>query len=109
MIYELRTYWAAPGKVENLHNRFRNLTLKIFKRHQIEVVGFWTPASPTPDTGDLVYIVRFQDEGAMQKAWEAFRSDPEWIKGRAESEVDGKLAVKVTSQVLYPTDYSLLQ
>ena len=43
MIYELRTYWAAPGKAEALHNRFRTLTLGIFAKHAMQVVGFWTP------------------------------------------------------------------
>jgi hypothetical protein len=109
MVYELRTYWAAAGKLEDLHNRFRHLTLGIFKRHQMDVVAFWTPADPTPETGSLVYIMRFADEAAMKAAWEAFRADPDWIAGRTASEVNGKLVDKVTSVVLNPTDYSVLQ
>jgi hypothetical protein len=106
MIYELRTYWAAPGKAEALHMRFRSLTMGIFKRHNIEVVGFWRPTQATPESGDLVYVVRFTDEAAQATAWEAFRADPEWIEGRARSEVDGKLTTKVTSVNLISTDYS---
>ncbi len=106
MVYELRTYWAAPGKIQALHERFRSLTMGIFKRLNMEVVGFWTPASPDPETGDLVYIMRFSDEATMKTAWEKFRSDPEWIAGRTASEINGKLAVKVTSVSLTSTDYA---
>ena len=108
MIYELRTYWAAPGKLEALHRRFRTLTLGIFARHQMEVVGFWTPAPFTPDGGDLVYILRFADEDAMAEAWQAFREDPEWVAGKKASETDGTLVEKLTSAILHPTDYSPL-
>ena len=105
MIYELRTYWAAPGKIDALHKRFRSLTLGVFKRHQMEVVGFWVPAPATPETGDLVYILRFPDEKCLEEAWAAFRDDPEWITGKANSEKDGSLVVKLTSVILSPTDY----
>jgi hypothetical protein len=106
MIYELRTYWAAPGKIENLHHRFRNLTLGIFKRHNMKVLGFWSPAPATPETGDLVYILCFTDEAAKTTAWTAFQNDPEWINGMAASEVDGSLLARLTSVTLHPTDYS---
>ncbi len=109
MIYELRTYWAAPGKIEALHNRFRTLTLRIFERYHMEVVGFWTPHPATPESGDLVYLLRFADATAMQAAWNAFRADPEWIEGRAASEKEGRLVEKLTSVILTPTDYSPLK
>ncbi len=109
MIYELRTYWAAPGKADALHARFRNLTLRMFARHAMDVVGFWTPKPETEESGTLVYMLRFADQEAMKKAWDAFRADPEWQAGKAASETDGALTTKVTSTVLNPTDYSPIQ
>jgi hypothetical protein len=109
MIYEIRTYWAAPGKMDALHNRFRSITLGLFKQYGMEVIGFWTPAPNTPTSGDLVYILRFRDEAAKKAAWELFDNDPSWIAGKAASEVDGSLVEKVTSQLLSPTGYSPLQ
>ncbi len=106
MIYELRTYWAAPGKIEALHKRFRTLTLGVFQRHNMEVVGFWTPQPATPESGDLIYILRFADEAAQIAAWEAFRQDPEWINGKAASEESGPLVDHITSVLMNPTDYS---
>ena len=32
-LYELRVYWAAPGKLDALHARFRDHTLKLFEKH----------------------------------------------------------------------------
>lgn len=105
MIYELRTYWAAPGKIDALHNRFRGLTMELFRRHHIDVVGFWTPNPATPETGDLVYLVRFVDEAAKEAAWASFRDDPHWVEGKAASEKDGTLVAKLTSVVFQATDY----
>jgi len=109
MIYELRTYWAAPGKSDDLHRRFRDLTVNVFKRHDMQLVGFWTPAPVTPESGSLVYILAFESTAAMEKAWDNFRADPEWINGKAASEVNGTLVEKITSVVLSPTDYSPLK
>ncbi len=109
MIYELRTYWAGPGKAEALHNRFRTLTLGVFARHGMQVVGFWTPEPATDESGDLVYLLAFPSTEAKEQAWAAFRADPEWVQGKAKSEVDGVLAARVVSRVLVPTDYSPLQ
>jgi hypothetical protein len=106
MIYELRTYWAAPGKSEALHQRFRTLTRGLFERHQIKVVGFWTPSPVTEESGDLVYLVAFPDQAAQEHAWAAFRADPDWQAGKAASEVNGALTRKIVSLLLLPTDYS---
>ncbi|MEN9934065.1 MAG: hypothetical protein RLZZ387_644 [Chloroflexota bacterium] len=109
MIYELRTYWATPGKAEALHSRFRTLTLGVFARRGMQLVGFWTPTADTETNGDLVYLMAFPDEEAGRAAWDAFRADPEWQAGKAASEVDGPLAARVTSVFMQPTDYSPMQ
>lgn len=109
MIYELRTYWCPPGKLDALNARFRNLTMRLFARHNIKVVGFWTPEPATPESGDLVYLLAFDDRASLEKAWAAFRADPEWQAGRAASEVNGSLVAKVVSTVMHATDYSPLR
>ena len=109
MIYQLRTYWAAPGKREALHERFRNLTLRIFARHEMQVVGFWTPEPITEQSGDLVYLLSFPSQAALDAAWAAMRDDPEWQQGKAASEADGPLTERIENHVLLPTDYSPLR
>ena len=38
-VYELRTYTTNEGKLDNLHARFRDHTVGLFKKHGIESVG----------------------------------------------------------------------
>ena len=108
MIYEYRVYEAAPGKLEALNARFRNHTLGIFERHGIKNIGYWT-ASVGDYSDRLIYIVAFEDASQRERAWAAFRADPEWNRVRAESEVDGALVARVFNSLLSPTDYSPLQ
>jgi NIPSNAP len=105
--YEIRTYTAAPGKLEELHARFRNHTMKIFKKHGMKVVGFWGPADKENGSENkLVYVMEFPNRAARDKAWKDFVADPEWKTARAESEKNGRLTEKVDSVILMATDYS---
>lgn len=105
--YEIRTYIAAPGKLEDLHARFRNHTMKLFKKHGMEVVGFWGPTDKEKGSENtLVYVMAYPNRAARDAAWKAFAADPEWQKARAESEKNGRLAEKVESVILGATDYS---
>ena len=105
--FEIRTYTAAPGKLEELHARFRNHTLKLFKKHGMEVVGFWGPTDKEKGSENtLVYVLAFPSREALDKASKEFRVDPEWLKAREESEKNGKLTEKVESVILMATDYS---
>src|SRR6267378_195164 len=45
--FEMRTYYAAPGKLDDLLARFRNHTLKIFENHGIANIGYWLPETNT--------------------------------------------------------------
>jgi uncharacterized protein (DUF1330 family) len=108
--FELRTYTAAPGKLEELHARFRNHTLKLFKKHGMEVVGFWGPTDKDKGSENtLVYILAFPSRDAREKAWRDFRADPEWQAVAKESEKNGKLTEKIDSVVMMAADYSPLK
>ncbi len=105
--FEIRTYYAAPGKLEELHARFRDHTMKLFKKHGMEVVGFWGPTDKEKGSENtLVYLLAFPSREARDKAWKEFQADPEWRKAREESEKNGKLTEKVESVILMATDYS---
>ena len=108
-VYEMRTYYAAPGKLEALHARFRNHTIEIFKKHGMGVLAFWVPVDQTTGaaTGNtLVYILSYPSLDARKQAWDEFGKDPEWVAVKTESEKEGKLVDKVDSVFLAPTDYS---
>jgi hypothetical protein len=105
--FEIRTYYAAPGKLEELHARFRNHTMKLFKKHGMGVVGFWGPTDKEKGSENtLVYVMVFANRAARDKAWKDFGADPEWLSARKESEKNGRLAEKVESVILMATDYS---
>lgn len=106
LVYELRTYAAAPGKMSALHARFRDHTMRLFEKHGMKNIGYWTPIDQ-PDT--LVYILAHKSRDDAKKSWQAFIDDPEWKKAFAESQKDGTLTSKVVSQFLTPTDYSPLK
>ncbi len=101
--FEMRTYFAHPGKIEELHKRFRDHTSRIFKKHGMEIVGYWVP-NDKPDV--IVYILAYPTKAAADESWKGFREDPEWVKARKESEAGGPLVAKVESVWLQATDYS---
>lgn len=105
-LFEMRTYVAAPGKLEALHARFRDHTNKLFKKHGMELIGYWTPVDGDEAKDTLVYILAHANREARDKSFKAFIADPEWNKAKTESEKDGKLVAKVIEKFLKPTDYS---
>ncbi len=42
-VFEMRTYYAHPGKMEALHQGFREHTCKLFQKHGMTLIGFWSP------------------------------------------------------------------
>lgn len=105
-IFELRTYYAAPGKMEALHARFRDHTCKLFEKHGMTIIGFWNPTDPKEAKKKLIYVLAFPSKEAAARSWKAFSADPEWKAAKEASEKDGKLVEKVESVYLNPTDYS---
>jgi hypothetical protein len=109
-VFELRTYTASPGKLGALNARFRDHTIALFKKHGMEVVGFWEPIDKEAGAGEkLIYLLAHPSREAAQANWKAFREDPEWVKVKAESEVGGVLPAKIESVYLAGTDYSPLK
>jgi NIPSNAP len=108
-VYELRTYTAAEGKLANVNARFRDHTQKIFATHNMKSIGYWTPLEgPTADT-TLIYILEHPSREEARKNWAAFNADPDWVKAKTASEVDGRIVAKAESVFLNPTDYSPLK
>ncbi len=107
MLYEMRVYEAVPGKLPALHDRFANITLKFFEKHGIRVVAFWEPVIGV--SNQLVYILAWQDLAERERVWNAFASDPGWLRARAETERDGPLVARITNYILKPTPYSPMQ
>ncbi len=108
-VFELRTYTAAPGKLEALQARFRDHTVALFEKHGMANVGYWVPADPPRSEDTLVYLLAHDSREAAARSWDGFRNDPAWVAAKKASEVDGRLTVKVESVFLRPTDFSSLE
>ena len=108
-VFELRTYYAAPGKMDALNARFRDHTNRLFVKHGMTPIGYWNPTDTKDGQQKLIYILAYPSRAAADKSWQAFRDDPDWKKAKAESEKNGKLVDKVESVFLKPTDYSALK
>lgn len=106
-VFEMRTYTANEGKMEALHQRFREHTNRLFRKHGMEIVGYWTPQDEKDGKADtLVYLLAYPSRDAAKASWKAFGDDPEWQKAYKESHKDGVLVKKAESVFLDPTDYS---
>ena len=80
--------------------------MKLFERHGMKNIAYWTPQEGPQSADTLIYVLAHESREAAAKSWEAFVRDPEWKKVKAESEANGALVTKVESVFLAPTDYS---
>jgi NIPSNAP len=105
-VYELRVYHAAPGKLGELLARFRDHTNKLFKKHGMKAIAYWTPLDEPEKGNMLIYILQHPSREASVANWKAFQDDPEWKRIKEESEANGKLAEKIDSTYMALTDFS---
>lgn len=112
-VFELRTYTTPEGKLDALHNRFRNHTMKLFSKHGMTHIAYWQPTEEPKSANTLIYILSHASAEAGLQSFTAFRADPDWIKAKSESEKDGSLTLPqpegVKSVYMRATDFSPLQ
>jgi hypothetical protein len=113
-LFELRTYVAESGRLEALQARFRNHTVKLFEKHGMVNIGYWTPMKDQPGADNtLIYLLAHRDRAARDASFAAFGKDPDWQTARKASEekAGGSLTAKggVTNAFLKPTDYSKIK
>src|ERR1017187_9067017 len=102
--YEMRIYYAAPGKLDALNSRFRDHTCKLFEKHGMVNIGYWLPVTNTENK--LVYLLAYPSREMREKSWKEFMADPDWQTAAKESEKDGKLVLKADSIFLSATAFS---
>jgi hypothetical protein len=108
MIYELRIYHCAPGRLPALLNRFETITLGIWERHGIKQAGFWTTLVGSSNH-TLTYLLAWESMAEREKKWGAFQADPEWQAKRAETEAVSPIVANVLNEFLTPTKFSSVQ
>ncbi len=104
-VFELRTYTCFPDRLPNLIARFKDHTLKLFEKHHMRNVVYFTSIEKDGQS-KLVYLLAHKSEEDAVKSWTAFRNDPIWIAARDASEKDGKIVEKVESVFLNSLSFS---
>ena len=102
--FELRMYTVDTSKssIKDLHKRFRDGEVDIFKKNGMEVLGVWQSLD---DPNTLVYLLAHKDRAARDASWAAFQADPKWIELRT------KYPVTLTPKIfmMSAADYSPLK
>ena len=108
-VFELRTYTTFPGRLDALHSRFAQHTIRLFERHGMTNIGYFTPQDVPLAENTLIYILAHDSREVAEASWEAFVADPEWQRAYEESISDGGIVEKLESTFLDPTDYSQMK
>jgi hypothetical protein len=109
-VFELRIYRTNKDKLKNLDARFRDHTIRLFKKHGIQSVAYWHPTDEPSSKDTLIYIIRHDSRDAARVSWKAFGSDDEWRKVARESQKDGRfLRERPESIYMTATDYSAIK
>lgn len=93
--FEIRKYYAHPGKLPDLLKRFENHTMRLFEKAGMENIIYLIPEENADNS--MTYILGYPDAEARDKMWKSFSDDPEWKKAYEESHVNGPLVAKVES------------
>jgi hypothetical protein len=105
-VYELRVYHTYPGKLDDLLTRFRDHTMRLFEKHGMRNIAYWTPTDDPLKGNALFYVIAHPSRDAATANWKSFVDDPEWQMVRDKSEANGKLVEKVDSTFLVLSDFS---
>jgi len=108
-VFEIRTYHTLPGRLDALHKRFREHTMKMFEKHGMTNVAYWTFEDSPAKENTLIYVISHASREQAKANWAAFSADPQWQKIAADSQVDGKIVERVESVFVDATDYSPLK
>jgi hypothetical protein len=108
MIHELRVFHCVAGRLPALLKRFETATLRLFEKHGIKQLGFWTVAIGESNN-DLFLILQWESLAERERKFGAFLMDPEWLKARNKSEEDGPVEASITNTILVPTAFSMIR
>jgi hypothetical protein len=105
VIYEMRIYRCLPGRLPALLKRNETVVPKIWEKHGIRQVGFFTTLIGKSNQ-EATYFLAWESLAERERKWTAFVSDPEWIAARDKSEENGSIVANMASQLLVPTTFS---
>ncbi|MCC9020533.1 NIPSNAP family protein [Flavobacterium lipolyticum] len=104
-VYQLRIYEIFESNKNQFHERFRDHAMRIMMKYNFKITSIWE--SKSDKKTEFVYFLEWPDETTMKKAWEGFKSDPEWIAIKKEFTAKyGNVVGNIEDRILTKTDYS---
>lgn len=100
MIYEVREYVAAPGRLGAVLDLFTSATVPMLDKHGMELVSAGRTMIGEHSFGELVYTLRFDDLAELDRKWNAMLGDPEWVAALTAAEADGPLFASMRRRIL---------
>ena len=67
-----------------------------------DIVGMWEPSDGREK---LFYLLRWNSADARERAWHAFRNDPDWIAVKAAAEAAGPIVSKMEFYLLHDAPF----
>jgi hypothetical protein len=100
MIYEVREYLPVPGRLNDVIDMFKSVVIPLFRRHGMAIVhaGFTTIGDNA--FNELVYAMRFSDLADLERKWQAFLADPDWVAALTDREKSGPLYQAIRRRIL---------
>ncbi len=104
-IFDLRLYTCTPGKETAFRDRWRDHVVRLYQRHGMENLGWWTT---TDREHPRVFVSLFAHKSLadINAAIAAYHSDPEWIAIEKATETEGKFRSGVVAYKLSPASFS---
>jgi hypothetical protein len=85
VIYELRIYHCYPGKLLDVVKRFREHTTKLFERHGLRNVVYWTALDEPMKSSTLYYVLAHLAARQRRQTGKPFRME----SGKSSFEANG--------------------
>lgn len=101
MIYELRSYECAPGRLPRVIQRFEQDALPLWEELGIRPVGFWTTEIGESDQS-LHYMLAWESLAEREAKWATFAADARWGEARRRTEGDGPMVSRIRNTILKP-------
>ncbi|MEX0599913.1 MAG: NIPSNAP family protein [Rhodothermales bacterium] len=102
--YELRTYTAPDGRLDDLNRRFAKYTRPVFFEYGMDGLGYWIPID-NPDN-QFIDVLSYPDCVARDSSWARFFRDPDWLHAKAITEAQGDIVTNVESVMMDAADFS---
>lgn len=109
-IFELRIYESPMHRqLDYLHDRFAGGEIEIFHKSGIHPI-LYADTLIGPNRPNMAYLIPFESQGHREKAWAAFRDNPDWQRLREDSiRRGGEIVRRISNMILVPSPFSMIR